>query len=452
MTAITQDIRIIPLSELREDPRNLRRDLGDVAELAASLREFGLVQPIVVRPQDGHFAVVAGRRRWAAAKAIGLTEIAAVVRPYTDAAASEASLIENLQRKDLNPLEEAAAYKAWLLLTKRTQEDLAKAIGKARPTIANTLRLLEAPPPIRQAVEDGRLTAAHARVAMSVPERSLDLLDLKRGVSVEGLTEQAKRANRLDAPIAALRDRVAKAKQQGKTVTWPTSGYRREAELAGQSVDLVAVLGTPSAKLAGELRDYDVTRAVHDQVCKCDTLAVGGQGGLVPACSSPTGWKKAQARLRKNMGQASPKKKAKVQSAAAKASRLKRVEKQSAASAAKAYAGTNLRSWSGLTTTVAPKFFKGGITGEPARLVLFGLVAKYADARGPMWKLELWKKIAAVPLADVRLRVEKYLLGLAFREIADASRYGDKYGNTRKIRALVDAHYAPRRAKKAAKR
>lgn len=455
MTAQTGELREIALKDLVVHSANPRKDAGDIKDLADSIREHGVITPLVAVRENGHFAVLDGSRRLAAARLANRDTVPVVVRDATERDARAIAIVANLKRDDLNPLEQAEGFRAWLQLTDGSQEDLAKAVGLARSTITNALRLLEAPKPIRDALEKGAITAAHARVALTVPERSLDLLPLKSGVSVELLAEQAKRAIRLDGPIASLRASVAKAQEQGKTVTWPTSGYERKRYIAGQEVDLIEILGTPKAKLAGELTSYDVTRAVHDLVCECETLIVGREGLFTAACSSPTGWKKAQARARASRGQASPQAKKKVQSAAAKAALLRRVEKQSEAEATKAFAGTNLRSWSGMTTSVAPKFFKGGITGEPARLVLFGLIAKYADARGPMWKIELWKKIAAAPLSTVKDRIEKYLLGLAFREIADASRYQDKYGNTRKIRALVDAHYAggkAPKAKKAAKR
>lgn len=452
MTAQTGTLQQIRIADLKVHALNPRTDVGDISELEASIRANGVIEPIVVVKENGHFAVVAGSRRLEAAKRAQLVEIPAVVREMSAREIAAAALVENLQRKDLAPLEEAEGYQRYMELTDQTQAELAKAIGKNPSTVSNALRLLEAPKPIRDALEKGAITAAHARVALTVPERSLDLLPLKSGVSVERLAEEAKRAIRLDGPIASLRARVEKAKEEGKTVTWPTSGHQRDVWFANQQVDLVEVLGTPKANLAGTFSNYGVSRATHDQVCKCESLIVGRDGQLESACSSPTGWKKAQARHRTLAGTASPRTKKKVQSEAAKAARLKRVEKQSEAEAAKAFAGTNLRSYSGLTTAVAPKFFKGGITGEPARLVLFGLIAKYADARGPMWKIELWKRISAAPLSTVRERTEKYLLGLAFREIADASRFQDKYGNTRKIRALVDAHYAGGKATKAAKR
>lgn len=265
----------IPLTKLKADPRNPREDVGDLEDLVASIKAQGIIEPLIVRPTDGVFLVVAGRRRWAAAKAAGLEDVPAIVRPYTDEAAAAASLIENLQRKDLDPLEEAQGYADWLKLTKRTQDDLAKAVGKARPTIANTIRLLGAPAPLKAALKEKRITAAHGRVLLQLVDESLfakiKIGDVaKKTATVRDVQEQVDALNHdwqnSGAPAIEKAKKFlaeVKAAHPKNIITWEANrpGYRRESGI----VDLVEALGKPPAAKAG-----DVTNArMHDKVCKC---------------------------------------------------------------------------------------------------------------------------------------------------------------------------------------
>ncbi len=142
----------------------------DLAELAASIRAQGLLQPILVRPhphQHGHYQIIAGERRWRACKLAGLTELPCFVRSMPDADASAAALVENLQRQDLNPIEEAQGFKRLLDDFGLTQEELGKSIGKSRSHVANSLRLLNLPDRVIGYVRDGSLSAGHARAALA---------------------------------------------------------------------------------------------------------------------------------------------------------------------------------------------------------------------------------------------------------------------------------------------
>jgi ParB family chromosome partitioning protein len=162
---------MVPLEALASNPRQPRKYFAPDAleELAVSIRSQGIVQPLLVRPVDNErYEIVAGERRWRAAKLAGLTEIPVYVRPLSDMEVMAAALIENLQREDLNPLEEARA-----LVTLRTQfglsqEDLASTLGKSRPAIANALRLLNLNSEAQDALEKGHISAGHARAVLSL--------------------------------------------------------------------------------------------------------------------------------------------------------------------------------------------------------------------------------------------------------------------------------------------
>ncbi len=160
--------RRVAIELIDPNPRNPRKSFSqhELGELAASIREKGIVQPLLVRPVDGtseRFEIVAGERRWRAAQAAGLHEVPVVVHRIDDNEALEIAIIENVQRADLNPLEEAAGYQRLIDEFGYGQERLASLIGKSRSHVANTLRLMKLPEKVRSYVEDGRLSAGHAR-------------------------------------------------------------------------------------------------------------------------------------------------------------------------------------------------------------------------------------------------------------------------------------------------
>ena len=170
----------LPLDRLVRNPRQPRQVFDQVAieELAASIREKGLVQPLLVRPAGEQYEVVAGERRWRAARLARLETVPVVVRELDDREALELGLVENLQRQDLGPIEEARAY-ARLIEMGRTQEEAARAVGKGRSTVANSLRLLALPARALEALEAGRITAGHARAILALPDERRDAaLDL----------------------------------------------------------------------------------------------------------------------------------------------------------------------------------------------------------------------------------------------------------------------------------
>src|SRR5271168_2246724 len=161
--------RRVPTDALRPNARNPRRMFSDtdLDELAASLRARGIIQPIVARPVRGstdHYEIIAGERRWRAAQRAGLHEVPVVIIEATDAEALQLAIIENVQRADLNPLEEADGYRALMDEFGNSQEEIAKIVGKSRSYVANTLRLLKLPDPVKTYIHDGKLTAGHARM------------------------------------------------------------------------------------------------------------------------------------------------------------------------------------------------------------------------------------------------------------------------------------------------
>lgn len=172
------EIMMIPLGRIRPNPDQPRREFADdaMADLARSVKEQGVLQPVVVRPvRDDEFdyEIVAGERRWRACGLAGLEEIPALVREVDDEQSLALALIENLQREDLNPMEEAAGFALLLERFGLSQEELAERVGKSRSAVANTLRLMQLSEPIRADLGAGRITAGHARALLSLSDEAL---------------------------------------------------------------------------------------------------------------------------------------------------------------------------------------------------------------------------------------------------------------------------------------
>jgi ParB family chromosome partitioning protein len=189
--------RKVPVEFLRPNPRNPRKKFaeGDLGGLAASIRERGIVQPIVVRPLPGlpdAYEIVAGERRWRAAQLIGLHAVPVTVVEVDDKTSLEYAILENVQRSDLNAIEEAAGYERLMSEFGYTQADLATVLGKSRSHLANTLRLLNLPQGIQQLVVDNRITAGHARALLSVadPEKVAKQI-LEKNLTVREVEEIA---------------------------------------------------------------------------------------------------------------------------------------------------------------------------------------------------------------------------------------------------------------------
>jgi len=171
--------RTVPIEAIRPSRFQPRRRFAEAEldGLVQSIREKGVIQPLLVRPLDNaggepgpDFELVAGERRWRAAQRAGLHEVPVVIRPFGDSEVLEIALVENLQREDLTPLEEAEAYSRLMQEFGRSQAELAETIGKSRSHVANTLRLLALPPPVKHQLEEGALTAGHARALLAAPD------------------------------------------------------------------------------------------------------------------------------------------------------------------------------------------------------------------------------------------------------------------------------------------
>lgn len=157
----------------REQPRK-QFESSALADLADSIREYGVIQPLVVRPMpDGTYQLVAGERRWRAARMAGLTEVPVVIKDLTDAQTMELALIENLQREDLNAIEEATGYHDLMEKFGLTQEQVSARVGKSRPVITNALRLLSLPESVQEMLQNGQITAGHARSLISLEDEEL---------------------------------------------------------------------------------------------------------------------------------------------------------------------------------------------------------------------------------------------------------------------------------------
>lgn len=164
-----------------------RFDETRIEELAASLRAAGVLQPLLLRPVGLRYQVVAGERRWRAAQRAGMAKVPAIIRHVHDQEALELTLIENLQREDLNPLEEAQAYERLTHEFGLTQEEVADRTGKDRATVANTIRLLKLPKPVQDLVSDGKITAGHARALLAIGDARKQFL-LARRIAAQGLS------------------------------------------------------------------------------------------------------------------------------------------------------------------------------------------------------------------------------------------------------------------------
>jgi len=229
-------VRRVPIESLKPNPDQPRKTFRqeDLEELTASIRDKGVLQPILVRTQpgeDGVWQIIAGERRWRASQAARLTEVPIVVHEMDDVEVFEVAIVENVQRADLNPLEEAEAYRVLMERFGRTQDAVAGVVGKSRSHVANTLRLLQLPERVLFYVREGKLTAGHARALINTPDPA-QLADIAfvDGLSVRETEALARRA--VDGP------KPAKARAGG-----PKGGAEGSADVVALQQDLADALG-----------------------------------------------------------------------------------------------------------------------------------------------------------------------------------------------------------------
>jgi ParB family transcriptional regulator, chromosome partitioning protein len=252
--------RQIPIEKIQRNPEQPRRTFDDaeLAELSNSIRAHGVLQPILVRPLRGTdmFEIVAGERRWRAAQLAKLHKLPAVVMELDDRDVLEIAIIENVQRADLNPLEEAQGYQALIDRFDRTQADVAEQVGKSRPHIANMLRLLTLPADIQEMVRDGRLSAGHARAILTAPDpHGLAKLAIANGLSVREVEKLAQRA---------------KDERDGPRVS---RGTDKDADTVALENQLSQALGLPvlithKGEAGGELRITYKRLDQLDDICR----------------------------------------------------------------------------------------------------------------------------------------------------------------------------------------
>ena len=268
---------LLPIAQVEpglKQPRK-RFDQETLAALAESIRLHGILQPLTVRRlASGYYQIIAGERRWRAAKLAGLREVPAVIVEADDRKVMELGLIENLQREDLNPMEEAMGYQALIEEYGLTQEEAARRVGKSRPAVANALRLMALPDAVRALVEEGRLSAGHARALLSLP-RAEEQKKLAQKVVAEGLSVRQTEA--LAKRLA--RDREEMEDSGGEKPSDPMKLYRDAAakELSARWGRKVSItMGPKKGKLEFEFyNDEDLTELL-------DRLEKTLKGGTAP--------------------------------------------------------------------------------------------------------------------------------------------------------------------------
>lgn len=217
-----------PLEEIRPNRYQPRKNVKDASidDLAASVKEKGIIQPVIIRRADQGYEIIAGERRWRAAQKAGLSRIPAIIKDVSNAEALELALIENIQRKDLNPIEEAEAYERLIDEFGLTQEDVAGRVGKERSTVANSLRLLRLPDYIKEDIYGHLLSMGHARVLAGI--ENTDSLKLIRDAIIK----------------RALSVRAAENLARGLSKTGKRHSSRKETHISSLTEDLMRCLGT----------------------------------------------------------------------------------------------------------------------------------------------------------------------------------------------------------------
>ncbi len=259
--AVFREIPISSITANRRQPRT-RFDEEALAALTASIRELGVLQPVLVRSVGGgSYELIAGERRWRASRRAGLSTIPAIVRTADDVASLEQALVENIQREDLNPMDEAAAYQQLIEDFHLTHDELATRVGKSRAAISNTLRLFQLPPSVQRMVVDGQLSAGHARALLSTPDRTFQET-LARRIVNEGLSVRAAE-NLARQHNEGARPTVASAPTPGGRLR-PPGMHELEELLAGHLDTRVRVeLGTNKGRLVVEFADLEDLERIY---------------------------------------------------------------------------------------------------------------------------------------------------------------------------------------------
>jgi len=256
--AVLDKIVMVMLDLLTPSPFQPRRIFDESAlnDLVESIREKGVLQPLLVRPnpkKKGEYEIIAGERRYRASQKAGLTQVPVIIKDFDDKAALEVALIENLQREDLNPLEEAEAYKRLLDEFQYTQDELSKVVGKSRSHVANMMRLLDLPADIKQLVENKELTIGHARallnaqnpseLASEIIERGLSVRQAEKIATTKGhvpTRPRQKTAYQKDADILALEKEMTNLLKTKVSINW--TGHDGTVVISYQNLDTLDMI------------------------------------------------------------------------------------------------------------------------------------------------------------------------------------------------------------------
>lgn len=247
-----QSVQLIDLDAILNCPWQARRDFNEanLAELTASIREQGVLQPILLRVVDGQYELIAGERRVRAAQAAGLKAIPALVQEASDGEAMERSLIENIQRQNLNLIEEAEGYRTLIRERGYSQEEVAKKVGKARSSVTNSLRLLDLSDALKRAISEGKLSAGHAKVLLGVPDDRRDVLAARcvaQGLSVRALEKLVAAMAQKKPAAAAAKPDDASGKDTPADRQLKFLADRMEQEL-GTKVQLFGAKALPNGR------------------------------------------------------------------------------------------------------------------------------------------------------------------------------------------------------------
>ncbi len=260
-----QEIMTLPITKVeprKEQPREYF-DEAALQELSESIAQFGLIQPIVARKLDtGYYQIIAGERRWRASRMAGLKEVPVRIIEADDRRTAELALVENLQREDLNPIEEAKGYKTLIEVYGMTQEEAAKSVGRSRPAITNSMRLLSLSNEVLTLVETGKLSAGHARALVPITDAKKQLAAanevIDKGLSVRKTEELAAKAQSPEAP--------AKPKSSGLSVDYAAEVSKELTALLGRRVQLTD--GKKTGKIELEFYGSDDREALIEKLKK----------------------------------------------------------------------------------------------------------------------------------------------------------------------------------------
>ena len=265
----------LPISQVEPSQKQPRKRFEEEAlqDLADSIRANGIIQPLTVRRlSSGYYQIIAGERRWRAAKLAGLTEVPAVIIEADDRKTMELALIENLQREDLNPIEEANGYKSLMEDYGLTQEEAAQRVGKSRPAVANALRLLALPDPVCLLVEEGKLSAGHARAILAVPSGEAQM-KLAKKVVADGLSVRQTEAL---AKRLAQGGQGAAAARSDELAIYDRAAEKDLGARLGRKVHIVR--GRRKGKIELEYYDPDDLNALLDLLGQMPGRGKGAQG------------------------------------------------------------------------------------------------------------------------------------------------------------------------------